>query len=279
MDGQLIALVLFVTSPFVVLLGGIAFFPKLCRRWSWLKPNYRGAMIPCSYGAIWWAFCSVLYAELAWMADEEVRPLCLAFLVSAFGFGLLGLVDDLWGGAEVKGLRGHLRALRGGRVTTGLLKAVGGLAVGLFTASLLQTGWVILTGGLIVALMANMMNLLDMRPGRAVSVFLALSVVTVVYLLRTEQALTAAMLGFLMAAAVLLRRRDAAGEAMMGDVGSNLLGGVLGVSLVAGVPLWTQAVVLALLIALHIIAERVSLSQWIENTPWAQKLDRMTGVR
>ncbi|MCS6829329.1 MAG: hypothetical protein NZ749_01680 [bacterium] len=213
------------------------------------------------------------------MADEQVRPLSLAFLLSSFGFGLLGLIDDLWGSAEVKGLRAHLRALRGGRITTGQLKAVGGLAMALTVASLLQTGWTILLSGLVIALMANAMNLLDLRPGRAVSVFLVLAVVMVVYLLRTEQALTAAMLGFLMAAALLLRRRDAAGEAMMGDVGSNLLGGVLGVSLVAGLPVWMQGVVLVVLAALHLAAERVSLSQWIETTPWARKLDRMTGVR
>lgn len=273
------AIVLFVAAPFVVLLGGIAAFPRLCRRWNWLKRNYRGKVVPCSYGVIWWVFCSVLYAELTGMAAPGTRPLSLAFLVSAFGFGLLGLVDDLWGSTEVKGLRGHLRALRQGRVTTGLLKAGGGLAVALVVASLLQTGWVVLMSSLLIALMANTMNLLDMRPGRAVSAFLVLSAVVVVYLLRTNQALTAAMLGFLMAAAVLLRRHDAAGEAMMGDVGSNLLGGVLGASLVAGIPLWTQGMILLLLVALHFVAERVSLSQWIETTPWMRRLDRMTGVR
>jgi UDP-N-acetylmuramyl pentapeptide phosphotransferase/UDP-N-acetylglucosamine-1-phosphate transferase len=279
MDGRLMAIVLFVAAPFVVLLGGIAAFPRLCRRWNWLKRNYRGKVVPCSYGVIWWVFCSVLYAELTGMAAPGTRPLSLAFLVSAFGFGLLGLVDDLWGSTEVKGLRGHLRALRQGRVTTGLLKAGGGLAVALVVASLLQTGWVVLMSSLLIALMANTMNLLDMRPGRAVSAFLVLSAVVVVYLLRTNQALTAAMLGFLMAAAVLLRRHDAAGEAMMGDVGSNLLGGVLGASLVAGIPLWTQGMILLLLVALHFVAERVSLSQWIETTPWMRRLDRMTGVR
>lgn len=279
MDGRLIAVLLFVTAPFVVLLGGIATFPRLCRRWNWLKVNYRGKVVPCSYGVIWWAFCSVLYAELTWAAAAETRPLSMAFLLSAFGFGLLGLADDLWGSTEFKGLRGHLRALRQGKMTTGLLKAVGGLALAMVTAFQLQTGWAVLVGGLLIALMANAMNLLDMRPGRAVSVFLVLSVVVVIYLLRTEQAFTAALLGFLMAAALLLRRRDAAGEAMMGDVGSNLLGGVLGVSLVAGLPPWAQAIVLFLLATLHLAAERVSLSQWIENTPWARQLDRMTGVR
>lgn len=279
MDGRLIAILLFVAAPFAVLLGGIASFPKLCRRWNWLKTNYRGRVVPCSYGVIWWAFCCVLYAELAWAAAPETRSLSLAFLISAFGFGLLGLIDDLWGSAEVKGLRGHLRCLRQGKLTTGVLKAVGGLTVAMVTASLLHMGWAMLLSGLLIALMANAMNLLDMRPGRAVSVFLVLSVAVVIYLLRSEQALTAALLGFLMAAALLLRRRDAAGEAMMGDVGSNLLGGVLGVSLAAGSPLWAQGVVLMLLVMLHIAAERISLSQWIESTPWARQLDRMTGAR
>lgn len=279
MDGRLIGIVLFVTAPFVVLLGGISAFPRLSRRWGWLKPNYRGRKVPCGYGVIWWAFGTVLYAELAWMASVETKPLSFAFLLATFGFGLLGLIDDLWGGAEAKGLRGHLRLLLQGRVTTGLLKAVGGLAVGGVVAHLLHPGFSALVGGLLIALMANGMNLLDLRPGRAVSVFLVLSVVMVVYLLRTEQTLTAAMLGFMTAAAMLMRRRDSAGEAMMGDVGSNLLGGVLGVSVVAGVPPWGQAVVLALLVALHVAAERISLSQWIESVPWARRLDRMTGVR
>jgi len=279
MDARLIAIILFVGAPFVVLLGGIAVFPKLCRRWNWLKANYRGEVVPCSYGVIWWAFCSVLYAELAWTADSETRALSVAFLLAAFGFGLLGLIDDLWGGTEFRGLRGHLRALRQGKVTTGLLKAAGGLALAMAIASLLQTGWAVLPAGLLIALMANAMNRLDMPPGRAASVFLVPSVAAAVYLSRSEQALTAALLGFLMAAALLLRRRDAAGEAMMGDVGSNLLGGVLGVSLVAGLPLWTEATVLLLLAALHVAAERVSLSQWIENTPWAHQIDRWMGVR
>lgn len=279
MDLRLIPIALFVCAPFVVLLGGIAVFPALCRRWGWLKPNYRGRIVLSSYGIIWWTFCTVLYAELAWVAAPETRSLSLAFLGASFGFGLLGLIDDLWGSAEAKGVRGHLRALRRGRVTTGLSKAIGGLVVAFVVAHLLQPGWDAVLGALLVALMANAMNLLDMRPGRAVSVFIVLSVVMVIYLLGTGQTLTSAFLGFIMAAALLLRRRDSAGEAMMGDVGSNLLGGVLGVAVVAGVSLWGQGVVLILLIALHIVAERISLSQCIDRVPWAQRLDRMTGVR
>ncbi len=279
MDGRTIGIVLFVAAPFIVLLGGIALFPALSLRWGLVRRNYRGWLIPRGYGIIWLAFGAVLYGELTWIADASARPLSLSFLLVTVGFGLLGLADDLWGSEEAKGLRGHLGALRHGRVTTGLVKAVGGLVAGVVTAYLLEPDWGALVGGLLIALMANAMNLLDMRPGRAVSVFLVLSVVVVVYLLRTEQTLTAALLGFMMASALLLRRRDAAGEAMMGDVGSNLLGGVLGVSIVAGCPLWLEGMVLALLVALHVAAERVSLSQWIERTDWARRLDRMTGIR
>lgn len=277
MDG--LTLALFVSAPFVVLLGAIALFPGLCRRWGLLRHNYRGKLVPRGYGAIWLTFSAVLYAELAWLADESSRPVVLAFLLSAVGFGLLGLIDDVWGSDEAKGLRGHLQSLRRGRVTTGSVKALGGLAVALVATDLLEPGWGSLIGGMLVALMANAINLLDVRPGRAVSVFLVLSVVTVVYLLQTHQSLVAAMLGFLMAAALLMRRHDASGQAMMGDVGSNLLGGVLGVSVVAGCPVWLEGVVLALLIALHVAAERISLSQWIEANEWARRIDRMTGVR
>ena len=50
-------------------------------------------------------------------------------LFAVFGFGFLGLIDDLAAVGEDRGFKGHLGALREGRVTTGLLKLVGGAAV------------------------------------------------------------------------------------------------------------------------------------------------------
>lgn len=279
METRLALILLFVATPFVVLFGMMALFPWLSRRLGWIKPNYRGRGVPCSHGVVWWAFCTVVYGEIGLTADETRQPLAVAFLVAAFGFGLLGLVDDLWGEGDSKGISGHLRALGQGRITTGLLKAVGGLVVGIGSAWLLVDGWFCIAGGLLIALMANAINLLDLRPGRAVSVFLVLSFGVVVWLLYLQQALVAALLAFLMAAALLLRRRDAAGDSMMGDVGSNLLGGVLGVAMVAGLPAWAQIVAVLFLMALHVVAERVSLSAWIESHPLLRRIDRLTGVR
>ena len=58
---------------------------------------------------------------------NPARPLVL---FAAFGFGLLGFIDDVLGG-EDRGFRGHISALGRGRLTTGMLKLIGGAAIAL----------------------------------------------------------------------------------------------------------------------------------------------------
>ena len=62
---------------------------------------------------------------------NPARPLVL---FAAFGFGLLGFMDDVLG-SEDRGFRGHLRALAQGRLTTGMLKLIGGAAIALVLAA------------------------------------------------------------------------------------------------------------------------------------------------
>ena len=99
-----------------------------------------------------------------------------AGVVAVLGSGAFGALDDLAGDGASKGLKGHLGAAAQGRVTTGLVKIVGIGATGLVAAALADRGrddvraLDTLVGGAVVAGAANLANLLDLRPGRALKV-------------------------------------------------------------------------------------------------------------
>ena len=79
--------------------------------------------------------------------------------------------------------------------------------------------------------------------------------------------------------AVLLVPADLRERMMLGDAGSNALGAVLGLSLVAslrGRALWPA---IALFAALNVLGERRSLGKLIESTPWLARIDRLGRLR
>ncbi|MDQ3898786.1 MAG: hypothetical protein M3326_16345, partial [Actinomycetota bacterium] len=194
-------------------------------------------------------------------------------LVAALGFGVLGLVDDLAGGAEDRGFRGHLAALAGGRVTTGALKLLGGAVVALLVVAPIvgESPGRLVADGALVALCANLANLLDRAPGRTVKVGVGAFVLLALAAGRSRALSgTAVVVG----AALGLLLDDLHERLMLGDAGSNVLGAVLGLGVVAACGPSARDVVLVAVAALNVAGELVSFSRVIEAVPPLRALDR-----
>lgn len=185
--------------------------------------------------------------------------------VAALGSGLVGAYDDAVGDRDgVKGFRGHLAALASGRLTAGGVKLLGLSVVGAAAARLIRPVRLVdvLVGGAVVAGSANLVNLLDLRPGRA----LKIGLITALVLDEPRIAGSCAA----------LLPRDLRESAMLGDAGANALGAGLGVAAVCRLPSrGQQLTLLAGLAALTAASERVSFSAVIERTPPLRYVDRL----
>src|ERR1051326_3897151 len=104
---------------------------RLLKRSRCLRLNFRGEQIPHSFGlAIYVISFALLLTDAGLHPGSAHDRLLWRFCITAFAG--LGVADDLLGDKKVKGLRGHLSALvRERRVTTGLIKAAGGLITAL----------------------------------------------------------------------------------------------------------------------------------------------------
>lgn len=224
----------------------------------WVRRNHRGDDVTLVEGV---ALAVGTATPLA-LADP---PAALAVLLAAAA----GAVDDLGGDTGVKGLRGHLGALRSGRVTTGTLKIVALSAAGAASAWAIDRergrGRHTLAAAGIVAGAANLANLLDLRPGRALKVGLAVGVP-----LSVRQPASAACVG----AGLAVLRDDLRGTSMLGDTGANALGAALGVAAARELSAGGRWRCLGVLAGLTILSERVSFSRVIDATPVLRELDR-----
>jgi hypothetical protein len=157
----------------------------------------------------------------------------------------LGLADDVWSGEE-RGIRAHLAAGR----TTGVLKLAGIPIVGaLATRSV--SGTILFAGG------ANLMNQLDTKPGRALKAYLA-----AVLVLRGPAGL-----------AILLLPYDLRERVMLGDAGSNALGALVGLKSVDRLHGWGRWAAALAVVGLNVLGERRSLGELIERTPVLREVD------
>jgi UDP-N-acetylmuramyl pentapeptide phosphotransferase/UDP-N-acetylglucosamine-1-phosphate transferase len=130
----------------------------------------------------------------------------------------------------------------------------------------------LLADAALVALAANLGNLLDRAPGRTIKVGL-LAYVPIA--LAAGSAPVGLALAPVVGAAAGLLPADLGERLMLGDTGANLLGAVLGLAVVLETSRPVRTVVLIVLIFLNLVSERVSFTRVIDATPGLRHLDRL----
>lgn len=248
------------------------------------RPNHRGRMITNGTGVL--AVFAVVLVEAGRsvlsafdVGDTLTSSARVLVLAACIGFGFLGLFDDVFGTQSDSGFRGHLGALARGRVTTGTVKIVGGcaLAVVLVRASPVGShagvsGGRVIADSLLVALAANLSNLFDRAPGRAIKVGLVAWVP--IALLAGTDTVGVAIAPVLGAFAGLFGA-DLRERLMIGDAGSNVIGAVLGLAVVLECSAATRSIVLVVLVAFTLTSEFVSFSRVIDKVAVLRTLDRL----
>ena len=235
---------------------------------AWTRTNHRGEAVTLLEGpavALGAALASALTPGLPTRGRA-------ALVAAAAGAAAFGGYDDLAGRGDRRGFRGHLGALASGEVTTGAVKIAGIGAAGAMAAALIggRPADVIINAGL-TAGGANLLNLFDLRPGRALKVALAGSAL----IAGTGGPGAARAVAGPAGAALALLPDDLGEQAMLGDAGANALGAMLGAAAAASLPRPARAALLTGIIGLTAASEVVSFTAVIERTPALRWLDML----
>ncbi len=239
--------------------------------------NYRKERIPIGMGILF-AVLAPLTAITVSAITGEITAESSVFAAAVLMMGFAGMIDDFLGNKNDKGFKGHIKALLRGRLTTGGFKAVLGFItafiVSIFISSFSEQRHItdIILNTFLIALFTNIINLFDLRPGRACKAYLLFLIIINIFSARTEipylsLASAGIVLGYI--------RKDLKAEVMMGDTGSNALGASLGVIAAIVCPYYVKLGMAFVLVGLHIVSEFYSFSKIIEKSRILSFFDRL----
>jgi hypothetical protein len=260
---------------------------------GFVRENYRGAALPFPIGVVIPVVALVALIPLALLqelADLKVfEPGAYPAVTYVVGVSLLGLLDDFVGSgvfgsrvegrgpraehAPPRGWRGHFGAIFSGGFSTGAAKAAGSLGLALFALS--GQGRSVdeyLVGAGVLVLATNLFNLLDLRPGRSAKALVLLGAALTLGSLNVDGLWT---VGLFLGPVLVLLPLDLRERGMLGDTGSNAIGAVAGVWLVATLDTTGQAIALGVMALMTAYGEFRSISGLIERTPGLRHLDSL----
>lgn len=241
---------------------------------SWRRQNFRGREVSLLGGATLGLALTGLHGGNALRGDKASARVAVA----AMGGSAAGFFDDMSDkelrNKSTKGLHGHLGALKEGRVSPGLIKMLALVLTG-FLASKPRRNvadWGVEAA--IISGTANLVNLMDLRPGRALKTAVLLTLAGLMPS-RNEKKRSAYGVRCLLnlsaiAAAFPLDLREVT---MLGDTGANALGASLGATWVENRGRKTKLAVLAGIVALTVLSEKISFSKVIQRNSFLKFLD------
>ncbi|MDR2381310.1 MAG: hypothetical protein LBE08_09100 [Bifidobacteriaceae bacterium] len=261
---------------------------------AWLRANYRGREVDLRGGLALGS--GLIVSALGLTRRGKHRAGAEANLARSLGAAgaigvatVAGLVDDMAQDTVHRGLAGHLGELKRGRVTTGLAKLVTITTGAAVFAGLNQfaarspgpdAGWprTSTAGALwragvdtvLVAGAANLANLLDLRPGRALKAALVPGA-----LLAAGGGPGADLAAGTVGAITAVAPGDLDERTMLGDSGANALGAAIGIAAVRSLRPGGRCLAAALVSGLILASEKISFSKVIATHPLLARLDAL----
>ncbi|SDC37502.1 Glycosyl transferase family 4 [Paenibacillus sp. UNCCL117] len=266
---------------------GVSAFVRFAWRHRMTAANYRGEQVPTAGGLLLWLLLAGGFAAGRMTLPAADLARTADFAAAASLVAGAGLLDDLIGQRDIKGIGGHLREWRRTSIlTTGickLLAAAGGAFLVLLPQADRHMDSLLLVPlqALLIMLSANSVNLLDLRPGRAGKAALLVMTATAVWYAAAggagpqANALWLSGLWPVMIGAGILLVPDLRRRLMLGDTGANLLGFAAGVAITQTAAIAAQAVICGLLLLLHLYTARRSLTVFIARHRLLHWLDEM----
>lgn len=243
---------------------------------SWERQHSDGTPVSLTEGI---ALSAGVLAGTAVFVSGKAKIGALISLAAACAAGYIDDHKENDFEAQSKGFRGHLGALKEGKLTSGTLKILvvgsGSVLGSLFLERTGSCHWHRLTQwgaqSILIAGSANLINLLDLRPGRAIKAGGAAGLPALFSPNPVHATMGAASLG----AAVACAPEDLKGETMLGDMGANAFGAGLGVAIASVHNPIIRLLALGDVIGLTLLSEKYSFTEIIANTSWLNRLDQL----
>jgi UDP-GlcNAc:undecaprenyl-phosphate/decaprenyl-phosphate GlcNAc-1-phosphate transferase len=258
---------IFISQKFIIL------SIKLLKNADCTLKNYRGFEVIFGMGIV---FVPIIITSVALMLilNYRLSLIYMPYLFAICAIAFAGLLDDLIGNKQVKGLKRHIVRFIKGELTTGFIKAFIGTAASIIISiEISVTLFDFMLNVLNIALFTNALNLMDLRPGRCIKVFSTLGFI--ILLTNLNEILVLLPLIVVLTASIIYARYDLKEICILGDTGSNILGITLGYFSSITYETIDKIIIFFALFTINALAEKFSITKIISNNRVLNYLDNL----